>query len=140
FAGGAFEDVHIKTMNGSSDDNNKAITLTQYAERLNVQLLRASNFNEKLRDREAPKDVTVQKICKAARDERDVRRMLDAIWDKPEEAKNALNNAIKANDSVYKFEEELEAATSDKEEGKGEEEKGEVAPTTGPPSTAAAEV
>jgi hypothetical protein len=135
FAGGAFEDIHVKVANGT---NNGTITLAQYAERLNVQLLRASNFNEKLRDREVPKDVTVQKICKAARDERDVRRMLDAIWDKPKDAKNALNNAIKANDSVYRFEEELEA--NDKEEGKGKEEKEEVASTTGSPSTAAAEV
>jgi hypothetical protein len=135
FAGGAFEDVHIKMVNGN---DNGAITLAQYAERLNVQLLRASDFNTKLRDKGVPKDVTVQKICKAARDERDVRRILGAIWDRPEDAKNALNNAIKDNDSVYKFEEELEAA-SDKE-GKGKKEKGEVASTIESPSTAAAEV
>ncbi|MEP0824872.1 MAG: hypothetical protein HRF40_05250 [Nitrososphaera sp.] len=139
FAGGAFEDIHVKVANGGSSGNNGAITLAQYAERLNVQLLRASDFNEKLRDREAPKDVTVQKICKAARDERDVRRMLDLIWDKPEDAKNALNNAIKANDSVFKFEEELEATNDNKEEGKGKE-KEETAPTIESPSTAAAEV
>ncbi|HXG07052.1 MAG TPA: hypothetical protein VNI77_06980 [Nitrososphaera sp.] len=47
FAGGSFEDVHLK-MNGNGNDT---ITLAQYAERLNVQLLRASNFNEKLRDK-----------------------------------------------------------------------------------------
>jgi hypothetical protein len=135
FAGGAFEDVNVKVASGNNGAS--AITLAQYAERLNVQLLRASDFNEKLRDRAVPKDVTVQKICKAARDERDVRSMLDAIWDKPEDAKNALNNAIKANDSVFKFEEELESA-GDKEESKGKE-KGEVVPTE-PPLTAAAEV
>nr|HXG06767.1 hypothetical protein [Nitrososphaera sp.] len=83
-----------------------------------------------------PKDVTVQKICKAARDERDVRRMLDVIWEKPEGAKDVMDNAIKTNNSVYKFEEELEA--SDKEEGKGKE-KGEIT-STGSLSTAAAEV
>lgn len=138
FAGGAFEDIHVKVTNGKTGGN--AITLAQYAERLNVQLLRASNFNEKLHDREVPKDVTVQKICKAARDERDVRRMLDSIWEKPDDAKNSLNNAIKANDSVYKFEEELEAA-SDKEAGMGKEKDGaEPIPPTGALSTAAAEV
>ncbi|MEP0825637.1 MAG: hypothetical protein HRF40_09135, partial [Nitrososphaera sp.] len=34
FAGGAFEDVHVKMVNGN---NGTAITLAQYAERLNVQ-------------------------------------------------------------------------------------------------------
>ncbi len=91
FAGGAFEEVHIKMANGNHD----TITLAQYAERLNVQLLRASDFNTKLRDRGVPKDVTAQKTCKAARNERDARRMLDVIWDKPERAKDVLDNAIK---------------------------------------------
>jgi hypothetical protein len=138
FAGGAFEEIHVKVANGSGS-NNSAITLAQYAERLNVQLLRASNFNEKLRDREIPKDVTVQKICKAARDERDVRRLLDSIWDKPEDAKNMLSNAIKANDSIYKFEEELESE-GDKEGSKGKEKEEKTAPTVECPLTAAAEV
>ncbi len=136
FAGGAFEDIHVKVANGSGS-NNSAITLAQYAERLNVQLLRASDFNEKLRDREVPKDVTVQKICKAARDERDVRRMLDAIWDEPENAKDVLSNATKTNSGVFKFEEELESE-GDKE-GKGKE-KGEGTAPTESLSTAAAEV
>ncbi len=138
FAGGAFEDIHVKVANDSGKDSNdgNTITLAQYAERLNVQLLRASNFNEKLRDKGVPKDATVQKICKAARDERDVRRMLDAVWEKPEDAKDILDGAIKANSSVFKFEEELESA--DDKEGKGKE-KGEILPT-GPLSTAAAEV
>lgn len=131
FAGGAFEDVRIKMASGNHD----TITLAQYAERLNVQLLRASNFNEKLRDKGVPKDVTVQKLCKAARDERDVRRMLDAVWDKPEGAKDVVENATKTNSSVYKFEEEL---AGDKEGSKGKE-KGEIT-STGSLSTAAAEV
>jgi hypothetical protein len=135
FAGGAFEDVHVKMASGSNNCAS-AITLAQYAERLNVQLLRASDFNTKLRDRGVPKDITVQKICKAARDERDVRRMLDAVWEKPEDAKDVLDRAIKTNSSVFKFEEELEA--NDKEESKGKE-KGEALPTE-PPLTSAAEV
>ena len=102
---------------------------------LNVQLLRVADFNTKLRDKGVPKDVTVQKMCKAARDERDVRRMLDAIWDKPERTKNVLDNAIKTNSSVFKFEEEL---AGDNEGSKGEE-KGEIT-STGALSTAAAEV
>ncbi|HXG07053.1 MAG TPA: transposase [Nitrososphaera sp.] len=56
-----------------------------------------------------PKDGRVQKICKAARDELDVRRMLEAVCKKPEDAKDVLDRAVKTNISVYKFEEELEA-------------------------------
>lgn len=93
FAGGAFEDIHVKMASGNNCAS--AITLAQYAERLNVQLLRASDFNTKLRDRGVPKDVTVQKICKAARDERDVRRMMDAVWDKPEGAKDVVEKCHK---------------------------------------------
>ncbi|GEM_PF-481976 len=154
FAGGAFEEVNVKVNgNGNGDRNrgdntinrkdashsstnnnsnfnaNTTITLAQYAERLNVQLLRASHFNEKLRDRGVPKDATVQKMCKTARDERDVRRILDAIWDKPEGAKDILAEAIKANDAVFRFEAELLSSgnnnddnnNSKKEEGKGKE-------------------
>ncbi|AIF84507.1 hypothetical protein NTE_02457 [Candidatus Nitrososphaera evergladensis SR1] len=137
FAGGAFEDIHVKVSTVNSKDNSDStITLAQYAERLNVQLLRAANFNEKLRDKGVPKDATVQKICKAARDERDVRRMLDAVWEKPEDATDVLDRAIKTNSSVFKFEEELEAGDNEGSKGK---EKGETLPT-GPLSTAAAEV
>ncbi|MEP0826735.1 MAG: hypothetical protein HRF40_14770, partial [Nitrososphaera sp.] len=57
FAGGAFEDIHVKMASGSNNGAS-AITLAQYAERLNVQLLRASDFNTKLRDRGVPKDIT----------------------------------------------------------------------------------
>lgn len=60
FAAGAFEDIHIK-VNGR-DGKEEKITLTQYASRLNVQLLRASDFNLKLHDRQVPKEVTVQNI------------------------------------------------------------------------------
>ncbi|AFU59341.1 hypothetical protein Ngar_c24170 [Candidatus Nitrososphaera gargensis Ga9.2] len=130
FAAGAFEDIHIK-VNGKDGTEGEKITLAQYASRLNVQLLRASDFNQKLHDRQVPKEVTVQKICRAARNENDVRRMLDAIWDKPENAVKVLSDAITANSDVYRFEEELE-------EGKGKE-KREVLPTE-LPSTAAAEV
>nr|AFK24944.1 hypothetical protein Josef01_19c08_01 [uncultured archaeon] len=138
FAGGAFEDIHVKVANGGNKDSNdgNTITLAQYAERLNVQLLRAADFNVKLRDKGVPKDATVQKICKAARDERDVRRMLDAVWEKPEDAKDVLDRAIKTNSSVFKFEEELEANDN---EGNKEKEKGEIT-STGDLSTAAAEV
>jgi hypothetical protein len=133
FAAGAFEDIHIK-VNGK-DGKEEKVTLAQYASRVNVQLLRASDFNQKLHDRQVPKEVTVQKICRAARNEDDVRKMLDGIWDKPENAAKVLSDTIAANSDVFKFEEELE----DNKGGKGKEEKEGMALTESL-STAAAEV
>lgn len=132
FAAGAFEDVHIKV---NSKDNEEKVTLTQYASRLNVQLLRASDFNQKLHERQVPREVTVQKICRAARNENDVRKMLDVVWNEPENATKVLSDAITANSDVFKFEEELEGNKG----GKGKEKEGSAAPIE-PLSTAAAEV
>jgi len=40
------------------------LSLPSYAQRVNIQLLKAVDFNQKLRDRGAPKSVTVQRICR----------------------------------------------------------------------------
>jgi hypothetical protein len=77
FAGSAFnpkESVRLK--------DEAMISLATYAARMNIQLLKASDFNSKLRERGVPKEVTVQKICRIARDEKEVREVLEAI-DKP---------------------------------------------------------
>ena len=39
----------------------------------------ASDFNERLRERGVPKEVTVQGICRACRDERKVREKLKRV-------------------------------------------------------------
>jgi len=53
----------------------------------NIKMLRLADFNKKLREHGVPKEVTVQKICKACRDEKQVREILDEIWKTPEQAK-----------------------------------------------------
>jgi hypothetical protein len=55
------------------------ITLAQYASRMNIKLLRPSDFNSKLRGQGVGRKVTVQKICRVCKDERDVRSVLDEI-------------------------------------------------------------
>jgi len=45
------------------------ISLTQYASRGNLQLITAADFNKMLREKGCPKEATVQKICRASRDE-----------------------------------------------------------------------
>ena len=53
------------------------ITLAQYAYRMNIKLLRPADFNSKLREHGVDKKVTVQKICRICKDEKDVRGLFN---------------------------------------------------------------
>ncbi len=75
---------------------------------MNVQLLKAADFNQKLRDRGVPKSVTVQKICRASKDEREVREIIESVWNSSETADSILSKAIEQNKQVYDFEQMLE--------------------------------
>ena len=66
------------------------ITLAQYADRRNLQIITGADFNEKLRDRGCPRYVTVQKVCRYSRDEAQVREALDEVWGNPEESRGVL--------------------------------------------------
>jgi hypothetical protein len=104
FAGNAFnpnENVRLK------DD--KTMTLAEYAARLNIQLLKAPDFNSRLHVRGCSTAVSVQKVCKIAKNEKQVREILDSIWGKPEETESVLGMSFKANKEVYEFEKSLEA-------------------------------
>jgi hypothetical protein len=103
FAASAFnphEGVRLK------DDT--TISLTSYAKRMEMQLLKASDFNEKLREKGCPKRVTVQKVCKIAKDEKEVRELLDALWKEPEKGEEILAEARERNEKIYRFEKMLE--------------------------------
>lgn len=103
FAGSAFnpkEKVKLK--------DETEISLATYAARINIQLLKAADFNEKLRDRGVAKEVTVQTVCRAAKDEREVRELLQAIWDEPTEVEKIVAKVIDKNANVYEFEKMLE--------------------------------
>lgn len=103
FAGSAFnpkESVQLK-------DGSK-ISLSSYTARMNLQLLKAADFNSKLRERGCPSRVTVQKICKIAKDENEVREVLDAIWDNSGRSEEILKNVQAKNKKIYEFEKMLE--------------------------------
>jgi len=85
------------------------ISLAQYAARRQLQLITAADFNERLRDRGIEKYVTVQKICKASRDEAEIRETLKVIFDKQDEARSILTKLNNKNQDLYRFEEKLEA-------------------------------
>ena len=71
---------------------------------MNIQLLKAVDFNKRLRDRGVPKYVTVQKICIASKDEIDVRDILEKIWEIPEQGKEILSDVTRRNKEIFDFE------------------------------------
>jgi hypothetical protein len=104
FAGGAFnpkENIRLK--------DETEISLAKYAARMNIQLLKAADFNEKMRGRGVPKFVTVQKTCRYAKDEKEVREILKAMWEKPTQSREILTRTAEKNKEVYDFEKMLES-------------------------------
>jgi len=52
--------------------------------------------------------ITIQAVYKVAKDEKEVREILEAIWREPEDAEKILNATIERNKDVYQFEKMLE--------------------------------
>ena len=83
--------------------NESIISLTQYAARHNLQLVTAADFNEKLRERGVDR-LTVQAVCKVARDEGQLRKALDALWRDPERAGEIMRELRAENEDLYRLE------------------------------------
>ena len=107
FAAGAFDPKEHVEVRG------ERITLPQYAARRNLQVITASDFNGKLREMGCPSTVSVQKICRAAKNEGEVREALGTVWKKPEYADNVLDGLLKRNEELYRFEKTLEGEDKD---------------------------
>ena len=101
FGAGAYNPKENVVINGQK------ITLAQHASRMNIRLLRPSDFNSKLREKGIEKKVTVQKVCRVTKNEKDVRAILDEIWQNSSKASKILTNAIKRNANVFEFERTL---------------------------------
>jgi len=102
FAGSSFnpkEKVKLK--------DETEISLPTYAARMNIQLLKASDCNKKLRERGVPKSVTVQKICRKAKNEKEVREILETIWNNPKKSEEIIAKTMKRNKDLYEFEKML---------------------------------
>jgi len=61
-----------------------------------------------MRERGIPKETTVQGVCRAAKDEKEVREVLLAIWEAPEKSSEILGKVVEKNKDVYNFEKILE--------------------------------
>jgi len=103
FAGSAFnpnENIRIK--------EDCTISLGAYAARMNIQLLKAVDFNSRLHKRGCPTATSVQKICKIAKNEKEVREILENLWKKPKNSEQIIAKSIEYNKAVYEFEKLLE--------------------------------
>lgn len=83
------------------------ISLAAYANRMNVQLLKAVDLNGRLRDRGCPPALTVQRVCRVSKNEKEVRGVLDAIWTRPKAGQEVLDRSAEKNKDLYKFEKML---------------------------------
>jgi hypothetical protein len=90
---------------------NELLSVAQYAARMSIQLLKASDLNEMLHKRAVHKSVTVQKICTRARNEDEVRDVLGKIWNESKDAQELIDQLVLKNTSVFEFERELETAS-----------------------------
>jgi hypothetical protein len=103
FAGSAFNpNERIKLKDES------LIELSSYAARMNIHLLKASDFNGKLHQKGCPLNVTVQRIRKVSRDEEQVREILNNIWKVHLRSEQILLAASENNKEVYDLEKLLE--------------------------------
>ena len=98
FGAGAYNPKEKVTISGHK------ITLAQYAARMNIKLLRPADFNGKLREHGVAKKLTVQKICKVCRDEKDIRSVLDDIWKNACKAPDILTQTVNRNQCIFGFE------------------------------------
>jgi DNA-binding MarR family transcriptional regulator len=87
--------------------NAEKIALAQYANRMNIKLLRPADFNERLQEHGVDKRTTVQKMCRAAKDETQVKELLDEVWSQQANAYAILVRALDRNQDAFEFEKAL---------------------------------
>jgi hypothetical protein len=104
FAAGTFNPAEKLVIKG------ERITLSNYAYRLNIKLLRSADFNKKLLEHGVEKKLTVQTICKICRNEKQVRGFLDSLWSTPNKTQEQLKLLFERNGDVFMFEKKINGA------------------------------
>ncbi|MCD6484903.1 MAG: hypothetical protein J7L47_07335 [Candidatus Odinarchaeota archaeon] len=102
FAGNTFNPHEKVVIDGNE------LSLSQYAARLNITLIRSADLNERLHKHGVPTSVSVQKICRYCKDEKEVEQVLNAIWDNPTKAEDILKEVLERNQEIFEFERQLE--------------------------------
>jgi hypothetical protein len=87
--------------------SSEKITLAQYTSRMNIKLLRPADFNKKLREHGVDKRTMVQRICRIAKDEKQVRELMNIVWNRPTDSQAILIEILNRNKNVFDFEQAL---------------------------------
>ncbi len=75
---------------------------------MNIQLIKAADLNKRLHDRGIETYVTLQKVCRLSKDEKEVRETLRKIWNQPHKSREMLDILTTQNSELYNFEKHLE--------------------------------
>lgn len=82
----------MRRLSSTTEDNSHAVWLS-----FERKLLRLADFNVKLRERGVDKKAIERKICGVCTDEKDVRSVLDEIWQNPFKGQEILAEALNRN-------------------------------------------
>jgi hypothetical protein len=74
---------------------------------MNIQLIKSADLNQQLHQKGVETYVTVQKICRYAKDEKQVRETLTKIWNQPKKAREYLTELTHENKELFEFEKQL---------------------------------
>jgi hypothetical protein len=108
FAGSAFDSAKSVDL-----ENETKITTAAYAARINIKLIKTGDLNQKMRERGLTRELTVQSVCRIAKNEKEVRNILTLIWESPDKAKDVVAKVAEKNKTVYAFERMLEEDKED---------------------------
>lgn len=84
------------------------INLPEYARRMNIQLIKSADLNQQLQQKGVESYVTIQKICRASKNEKQVRDTLTKIWNQPKKAREFLSVLLEDNQELFDFEKEIQ--------------------------------
>ncbi len=100
FAASSFSNEKIKL-------GDETLSVAEYAARRNIEIWTQARFNQMLRDRNVPKEITVQKVCRAASNESEVAELLNKIWSDADKAAAILNDYTLKNNELFQIEKEM---------------------------------
>jgi hypothetical protein len=66
-----FASLDFDPAKSDNTENETKISAAAYAARINIQLVKATDLHGKMRERGIPKEITVQGVCRTAKNEQD---------------------------------------------------------------------
>ena len=71
---------------------------------MNVELIKSADLNQQLQQKGVDKYVTVQKNCRASKNEKQVRDTFTKIWNQPKKAREFFTELIEPKNDQFEIE------------------------------------